>query len=406
MPARRRSKWIARGVLLGFSLAFTLGLLEVGLRVIGFEAPVTMQPDPHYGFAHAPRSAWTHRTEGFSHVTTNELGFCDKTWTDKKPANGLRIAVLGDSFIEGMQVARSDRVTERLQATLQSHPAFQRRSVEVLNFACSGYGTGQELQVFRHAVKPFHADVVILGLFTGNDIRNNSRELEGDPRRPYFVLQDGELKLDESFQAHRVSLTKRLAIGATKVSRLAQAGYAVAQRASHASDSSTQTDVNQQLQAEGLYQPGLMLDVFQAPRSEEWTAAWKVTEALVTQLRNEVEASGAEFYVVSLTNSVQVHPDSAKRERFREITQVDDLFYPDRRLAEHCRAQRIPYLMLVEPMQRHAEREKVFLHGFANADPAMGHWNEHGHAAASQFIADWLLKETSFGEVAQLPRGE
>src|SRR5256886_11368120 len=43
-------------------------------------------------------------------------------------------------------------------------------------------------------------DMVLLAFFPGNDVRNNSRALEGEKGRAYFSLKDGKLFLDTAFR--------------------------------------------------------------------------------------------------------------------------------------------------------------------------------------------------------------
>ena len=63
-----------------------------------------------------------------------------------------------------------------------------------------GYGTAQELMTFRSNARHFKPDIVIIQFFAANDVRNNSRTLENDPARPYFVLQGNVLKLDSAYR--------------------------------------------------------------------------------------------------------------------------------------------------------------------------------------------------------------
>jgi hypothetical protein len=71
-----------------------------------------------------------------------------------------------------------------------------------------------------------------------------------------------------------------------------------------------------------------------------------------------------------------------------------------------ARREAIPILALGQPMAGYAERNHVFLHGFANAVPWGGHWNEKGHRLAGQMIADSICAD--WGQraaVSVLPAG-
>ena len=69
----------------------------------------------------------------------------------------------------------------------------------MINFGVSGYGTAQELLTLRHYVWDYSPDIVLMAFLPGNDVRNNSKELEPEKLRPFFRLRDGELELDRSF---------------------------------------------------------------------------------------------------------------------------------------------------------------------------------------------------------------
>ena len=48
----------------------------------------------------------------------------------------------------------------------------------MINFGVGGYGTAQELLTWREPASRYGADIVLLLLFPGNDLRNNVRSLE------------------------------------------------------------------------------------------------------------------------------------------------------------------------------------------------------------------------------------
>ena len=48
---------------------------------------------------------------------------------------------------------------------------------------------------------------------------------------------------------------------------------------------------------------------------------------------------------------------------------------------------------LAEPMQKYADQEGVYLHGFPNTGLGTGHWNRRGHELAARLIADGLAEQ-------------
>ena len=99
-------------------------------------------------------------------------------------------------------------------------------------------------------------------------------------------------------------------------------------------------------------------------------------------MRDESVALGARFQLVVLSNAIQVHPEASERQRFARSLGVDELFYPDERLAAFADAAGISSLELAPVLRRVAESDGHCLHGFENGRLCAGHWNELGHRAA------------------------
>ena len=392
----RRSIWLRRALLLGGSVVFSFLILEAGLRIVGFEFPVTTVRHPHRGYSHRPNAKWVQRSEGFATVHTNSRGFRDAEWKIAKPVDTIRIAVLGDSFAEATQVEEEERFTELIEKQLGEQRLFESRKIEVMNFGTSGYGTAQQLMTWRHDVKAYRPDFVVLAFLSGNDIRNNSELLEGDPIRPYFIERNGQLVLDDSFREEQFSLARSVGLEAARYSRVAQVVYQVSRgiRARRKIEQLKQSSSADAKVVElGLAEPGLSTWIYSAPKEDKYEAAWRVTEKLISQLNDEVAESGARLVVVTLTNAIQVHPAAKCRKQFAEILKLEDMSYPDDRIREHCQRAGIPVLSLVPGMQAHAQRYDRVLHGFKNTRLGQGHWNAAGHRVAGSLIGDWLEQE-------------
>jgi hypothetical protein len=104
----------------------------------------------------------------------------------------------------------------------------------------------------------------------------------------------------------------------------------------------------------------------------------------------EVQAHGARFAIVTLTDGIQVHPDVAKRQAFAQQLKIADLFYPDERIKRVGEAAGIPVLNLAPPLADYAARTGHFLHGFENTRPGEGHWNAEGHRVGAEVLGRWL----------------
>jgi len=378
MAAPERGVWRKRVILTLASTALSLAIGEVAVRALGVIDPAFRDVDPVLGWAPTPgvEGWWTR--EGHGYVAITEHGFRGVDVAPGPPREGvLRVAILGDSFTEARQVALEDAYPSVLEGALDR---CRDEEVEVLAFGVSGYGPAQERLLFEHRVAAYRPDVVLLAFFTGNDVADAHPALRSnnDPS-PYYSLEDGELVLDASF---RDSEEYRERASTSPWLWLRRSSHLVRLVVTAIRHSGRERGRGGEL--------GIDPAVYSEPRDATWRDAWARTEAIVEALDRDVRAQGARFFVVSLTNAVQVDPDPAMRERYREEIGAADLMYPDRRIEALGARAGIPVLLLVPLMRAHAEREQVQLHGFANTAMGTGHWNERGHRVAAEEIARWL----------------
>src|SRR6266850_1701112 len=89
-------------ILFGFLLGTVI--VEIGLRTIGYSYPQFYQLDQSRGYSLRPGIEGWYRKEGGSYVHVNSDGLRDREHTRQKPADTIRIAVIGDSSAEALQV--------------------------------------------------------------------------------------------------------------------------------------------------------------------------------------------------------------------------------------------------------------------------------------------------------------
>jgi hypothetical protein len=342
---------------------------ELVLRLAGIGYPVFGVVDPMTGSWHRPGTSGVYRLEGEAFVTINRHGMRDQEYPVEKPPGTYRIAVLGDSYAEALQVEAEAAFWSVMERDLADCAALGPRSVEVLNFGASGFGTAQELLTWRLRASAFEPDAVLLA-FVHNDLRNNSEALEKDARRPYLVLIDGELVLDDSyletptFRTHDTAL-RRLRGRLIQHSRVVQLVFE-ARRVGLRRSTAARHD-------------GKRGQMYDAPRDPSWAETWTTTDAILSQLGRELRAVDKPLLVVSLSDSAQIHPDPEQRDRFVEQNDLGELYYAESRIAELASRQGFHHLAMAPRLAAHAERTGECFHGFDNAVPCGGHWNERGH---------------------------
>ncbi|MGD1701349.1 SGNH/GDSL hydrolase family protein [Dapis sp. BLCC M229] len=381
------------------TLIFSIAVGEIGLRIAKIETPpppredsnqelLYTAKDPYRGWSGNPngKSFWT--GEGIpSEIKMNSGGFRDYERSKTKLENGLRIALLGDSFTEAIHVKLEDTYGAIIEQNLQQCPVLKDRKVEVMNFGVQGYGTAQQLMTLRHHVWNYAPDLVILAFYSGNDLRNNSRTLEHDHLRPYFIYQDGQLVADLSFRdlkfwqrdRYNFSLVDSLPFWLVQNSRILQLIRKV--------------DINtKRRQFEKDYSE-INLAFYKEPKpNSDWEETWEVTEGLIKLMRDEVYEKGAEFMIITASDSYQVLPDTQKRDGFRKSLNVPNLFYPDIRLKNFGKEENIPVYNLAGPIWDEAKKTGKCLHGFDNAVPCGGHWNIEGHKLVGEIMANYLCE--------------
>ena len=386
---------------LGVNLGLTLcGLLmgvvigEIGLRVARIEgyskigdladsAPTHFHTaDPNLGWKLKPGVLGEWNEEGASFVQVNSEGLRDREHTKAKPPNTLRVAVLGDSFTEAIHVPVEQTFWSKLERKLGNCAAVKgRKKVEVINFGVQGYGTAQELIMLRKKVWDYSPDIVILAFFIGNDVINNSPKLEYDRYRPFFAYDaSGKLVPDMSFRnlapidrnERAVSFVDRMPSFIVNNSRILQVIKKV--------------DLDRKKRELSEDFTNLSTQNLKEPQDAAWQEAWRVTEGLIVTMRNEVVQKNADFLVVTIGDPMQVRPEAQRRKNFMTKNNIQDLFYPDRRLEKLGAREGFRVLNLSEQFQSYTEKYQVCAHGFENSVPCGGHWNELGHRLASILI--------------------
>lgn len=384
-----RSLKSARNNLFIVTAAFVVGLLfiELSLRIGGVSYPALSDLDPIRGTKLHPGAEGWVRDEGRAYVRINSAGQRDVEHALATIPDTVRVAILGDSFAEALQVEQKDAFWSVLATQLDACPAYTGKSIEPFNFGVSGYGTAQELITYRQVVRDYRPSIVILAFYVGNDVRNNSKALEPARYRPFFTLARGELVLDDSFH-HLPNFTpdnmawiarRNDLVNATRIGQVVRRLAVVMRSEQQTSGLPPGTEF------------GIDDGVFAPPKDMAWADAWEVTEALLRQLNWETRADGARLWIVTLSSGVQVHTDKSLRRAMEERLGVDTLDYPDRRIADFGLREGIPVITLLDPFRDYVNETHTLLHGFDGR--GMGHWNQTGHRLAGKIIAAKLCED-------------
>ncbi len=162
---RKSASWKAFAAILFQALIVLIaGILaiELAFGLAGIWEQDHLIPNREIGISIMPNRKITFRNEGFSRRTFNSFGMANREISEKKPANTFRIAVVGDSMIEALQVDLSKTMCSRLEQQLNDIDSVQGKKVEVLNFGVSASNVGQSYLRLKKLALRFQPDLVIM----------------------------------------------------------------------------------------------------------------------------------------------------------------------------------------------------------------------------------------------------
>ena len=228
------------------------------------------------GFTRTPNSTASFQNTCYSvsGIKYNSQGFRDK---DFKPGNDFKIAILGDSFMEAIEVP-ADIDTASILSKLVGY--------RTLNAGINSYGTTHELFAYKAFLKPLRPQITLLFFYPGNDVKDNSCELTrmyGEPiSGPCGYISEDKVIWNTSFDRNdNVRDQSRLKRFLRQNCRLCLLGYRV-----------------MKFDLWNKYAHGkipFLYDTFRsdppAPVKKPWEDGWKITTDAILQLNSAVKSS-------------------------------------------------------------------------------------------------------------------
>jgi len=301
--SRKRAAWLVAAEALALC-AVSIAALEGFLKMAAIGQQEFLEPDKQLGCHHIAGKQVTWRMEGFSNETLSSTGLRDTEHSLAKPANVTRIALLGDSSTEGMQVALDQTYGKLLEKYLN---ASGNRQFEVINFACSSYSTGQQLLQYEQDVRKYKPDIVLLLYNRGDSVENvfvPGPSALSSPRPYFYSDAAGAIQCDRAVMSACSSKLQPNAVmdylrsNSRIYGVLSQTGLALS--------------IN-----EPRYRKiaGWFTTLVASRTKNDGPSTWavpyakqdpeKVTGALLTKLQGDVEKDGAKFVLVMFPNTVK-----------------------------------------------------------------------------------------------------
>lgn len=135
-------------------LVLVILVLEATFAWAGVGEQECLKIDDYLGFSLFSNKSVTWRREGFSRVHFNSHGMQDHEYTLDKPAGIKRIAIVGDSYVEALQVHRDKNFCSRLENKLEN--------VQVMNFGIQAHNLAQSYLYLKKSILAFAPDLVIV----------------------------------------------------------------------------------------------------------------------------------------------------------------------------------------------------------------------------------------------------
>ena len=350
------------------SLLFAEAVLRLTEENLGYSWMYRV-PDAVFGWKLKPDTSYLYRVkEGTFKVSHNSDGWRDVEHAlEPDSPEILRIAVLGDSFMEGYSVGDDDYFARRLEGLLNT----ERTNAEVFNFGVGGYGPLQYYLSFMHAAKPYKPKLVLAGIYLGNDISNVSFEIENRridglkvDSRPYLDPRyPDQIKIFTSDYDRAVRNYKfRSAFLSSALNRAAFRVY------------KEWIDPISANPGKGPEKAGAGLNFDACKAYEE---AWVTFERILRELKVETEKTDATFVLFSVPTANLLTP------RHETSCTTDQ---PEEKLARLTNELGIPYINLF-PVFENESRKNGVSSVFHLSDR---HWNVKGHALATGVILQEL----------------
>lgn len=253
-----------------------------------------------------PGAVFPYRREGeFDNlISINTYGFRDLEFEPQKEQGVFRIAVLGDSQEEALQVDL-DKTWQKVMAKVLSVDL--GRPVESYNFGVSGYGTDQQWLTLREKVWQFNPDMVILA-FSPNDVGDTFKNRLVSVKDGKLEVMSAEDRAGGNFLGKKVRKTYiyHLLVRATSGSDLGKTLLDEVRTRILGFPTEERFFMSDAQLVEGPFevvasQKNPPADVF---------SGWELVKALILDMRRQTEEHDASFLITINIPRAQVQPES------------------------------------------------------------------------------------------------
>lgn len=348
-----------------FILALTICLLDLYLNLTKTTPPILKYYNETFGALNVPNIKYLKSKEGFFIGSTNYDGRFRETYPKRKiQKNSFRIILVGDSFVEGIDVLSRNHFANYMEQILEKKLMCK---VEVLNFG-RGNCTLQPSSYYylNYIKKEYDADIVLF--FT------EARDVEEASNFPStsFIYNNSKKRLEESKiweQSKDYQITKAL----NDFGLLAPFSRSGWFRLAYRSKS-------------GIEMYGFFSKIF-----GKFYGEVKLQTYQRTPITKEVSKTSAMIF------------DSLSKEVFPPITFVIRNFpLESENLEKYMDSMKYRFISLKDTLDfktiRNTSDDAYY---FKTTNLYGGHWNHLGHKAVGYFLSNRIVNEIQSGKLKQ-----
>lgn len=296
----------------------------------------------------------------------NSEAFYDREYDfSHKVPDTFRIIVLGDSYVEALQVPLDKTFHKLLESRLNRESKPPNKNFEVISMGISGYGQVKEYELLETRGIKYKPDLVMVEFNSVNDIADNYPPLkEKDAKRfPKSKRKYSREQINKKLIFLNSSLLNHL----------------IAERIA---DFYIYLDLYQL-----DYFPLTWLP-FTKTTIPEIEKAWEITKEAMLKMRDLSEENNAKFLVFSNYSRVSIQEFSWREKwRYVDFNRYEfDFDKPYRMIKGFCEENRIPIVDLSKTMRDYRNKHGRNSLGWRFE----GHWNEKAHQLASDVLFSYL----------------
>jgi len=348
--SRRKRLGFRKGLLVSLvvSVVIVTGT-EIGFRMNGYAKGPARYYDRNIGSRFHPNQTRTidvRHGKALIELELNAIGL--RGPTPRKKAGKPRVACIGDSFTFGWGVQGGETYPIALAEILADEPGFEQ--AEVVNFGIPGYNTWNELQTYRHVVRPYNPDIVVIGFYP-NDVKPDSG---GTALDEYLALRWLTRITPALAEGLRKKFFAKMEVGKPHVPEATR-------------DRLKQWKKNQKA-------------MISNPSDPAWSEMWDTCMADLDTLVQEILADGARPLIVAFPTPIQVTEFTASDAGQAESTGVTTEL--ERLVQQHARDSGAAFLTLLPDYGRSATDPWGEFH--------RTHPSVHGYRISAERIAQAL----------------